>query len=265
MREANAKYPGNFKLMSMLNFAIGWTKNSSSEEDRKKANEEIVELSEKILAECTDNSIRLGTIQGLCFSLSELGQKDKAIEIVNKELPGFYLTTNIMLSHLLEGDELIKHNQVNLTLFLGNTIDTMCKLARDFEPDAKLAVYENALKMYEFIYTDGDYHFNHWEIESICMDIVKICLKNKDDDKALRYIDKAKYHAIAIDSLPINTMHTSPLIYKLEYTGIWKDYTGNYCWHLSKRLKDESYDAIRNDERFKAVISELEKHARDDI
>jgi len=265
MREAAAKYPGNFELMNMLSFSIGWNSNHVDDEQRKKNSEEIVELSEKILAGCTENSIRFGTIQGLCFNLKDLGQKNKAIEIVHKELPDIHLTTNIMLSHLLEGDELIKHTQENLILFLGSTIGAMCHLAKNFEPDAKLTVFENVLKMYEFVYTDGDYHLYHGEVIDKYSKMFDIYLKKGDYDKALSCLEKAKTHAITFDTLPINTMHTSPLINKLEYKGIWKNYKGNKCWHFLKDFETEKYDAVRNDERFKAIVKEVEKYARDDI
>ena len=265
MREATTKYPGNFNLMQMLSFSIGWNSNHVDDEQRKKNSEEIVELSEKILAECTDSSIRFGTLQGLCFNLKGLGQKDRAIEIVNKELPDIYLTTNLMLSYLLEGDELIKHTQENLILFLHSTVEAMCHLAKDFEHGAKLAVYENALKMYEFIYADGDYHLHHGEVMDKYSKMINIYLEKGDYEKALSCVEKAKNHAVIFDTLPVNTMHTSPLINKLEYTGVWKNYKGNKCWHFLKDFETEKYDVVRNDERFKAIVKEVEKYARDDI
>lgn len=268
MREANAKYPGNFKLMNMLGFAIGWNSNTVDEEQRKKDHEEIVELSEKILDECNDNAIRFGVIQRLCFSLDSLGKKERAIEIVRKELPSTYLTTNIMLTHLLEGDELTKHQQINLTTFLEHTVDAMCShsITRNFEPDEKLNVYENALKMYGFIYTDGDYHFQHTRIISKYEDMINICLKAEYYDRALSYIEKAKDHAVALDTLPTPAKYTSPLVNMTsEYKAMWKNYKGNSSYLLIKNLKEDKYDPIRDDERFKTAIGELEKYARDDI
>jgi len=265
MREANEKYPGNFKLMQMLCFAIGWNKNNVDEEQRKKDGEEILAVSKKIFAECTDNSIRAGAFDTICSNLKELGQKDKAIELINKELPdeGIYFTKNMMLTDFLEGDELIRHRQKNLVEFLSHCIGTMYHLAQDFEPGAKLAVYENMLKMYEVIFTDGDYHYYNLDLRLKYMDMADICLNKNDYDRVLGYIEKAKDCAVVKDTLSVPTRHTSPLVDKLEYSGVWKNHTHNNCYDLLQSLKRAKYDAICGSERFRAVMSELEKYAKD--
>lgn len=171
-----------------------------------------------------------------------------------------------MLEEILEGEKLTGQLHNNVSLFLRYFTDSMEKAARDFEPEAKISVYEDIMKMYAMIYIDGDYGFWHFTMANYCVKTAKLYLKNSGEaDKALSYLEKSAAHGIGIDTLPLPTSHTSPLVSKCKIEGVSKNYKGNASSLLLRRLKDESFDSIRETKQFKTIEENLKKHARDDV
>jgi len=79
--------------------------------------QEIIEIGEKILAQCTDNAKRYSAMQVLCFTYKKLNDREKAIKYANMA-PFLVVTNNVLLSHVLERDELAVHCQSNIKVMV---------------------------------------------------------------------------------------------------------------------------------------------------
>ena len=57
--------------------------------------------------------------------------------------------------------------------------------------------------------------------------------------------------------------YTAPMVNRMKHTkaNTSKNYKGNACNLRLKALGDNRFDLVRNEERFKKIISDLEKHA----
>jgi len=266
MREANAKYPGNFKLMDGLAGAIFFDSGEGrSDEYTKNAREEIISIGEKIRAECKDDRIRRDILQTMCYTYDYMGESEKAVKLVNENLDSVYLSRESMLEHLLKGDDLIKHRQGNLCMFASFCAWEMKCLSKDFAPEEKLPVYENILKIYFMIFPDRDYGYYHIEISDYYIDMAVICLNMGDNGKAVENLKKSMELKITFDNLIYPVPHTSPFVNKHEFTGITKNYKGNQCHLMLKILDNEKYNPIRDASEFKEICENLEKHAKEDV
>jgi transcriptional regulator with XRE-family HTH domain len=269
MREANTKYPGNFRLMKGLAGAIFFDSGAGRDEEyMKNARNEIISIGEKIRAECKDDSIRRDILQVMCYTYRDMGEREKAVKLVNENLPNVHLTTNIMLNNLLDGDELIRHHQGNLLTFMGFCSWDMQSVSRNFAPKDKLAVYEDIIKMYSAIFKNGDYGYYAIEISNLYIDIAKIYVELNDNSGAFENLNKAAELKIAFDGLDLTVPkpHTSPLINKHEFTGITKNYKGNQSHAMLHDIMYHiAFNPIREAAEFKEICETLEKYAKDDL
>ena len=57
--------------------------------------------------------------------------------------------------------------------------------------------------------------------------------------------------------------YTAPMVYRMKYTkaNTSENYKGNACNLRLKALEDNRFDLVSNEEIFKKIISDLEKHA----
>ena len=112
LRGALREYPNSYRLMVTLALAlrnIAWQK-PKADTARKALNEEILSLCEKILAECTDDDVRHCAISYLCFTYSDMGENEKAMDLVNK-LPGKCLSSDSLRGAIRKGTEQFRLQQ----------------------------------------------------------------------------------------------------------------------------------------------------------
>ena len=98
-REAIRDFPNEMSVISGLMFALRST-------DRKKYADEIIELGERIIKESTDNVLRSGAIQTLCFVYYVKGDINNARKYANMASL-YYVTVNELTAFILEGEEAV--------------------------------------------------------------------------------------------------------------------------------------------------------------
>lgn len=83
MREANAKYPGNFKIMYELAYAMHTDVYAVPDKEYQyNACKEIISIGEKIRSECRDDNIRQDIVEVMTYAYRYLGDKEKAIKLI---------------------------------------------------------------------------------------------------------------------------------------------------------------------------------------
>jgi len=265
MREANAKYPGNFKIMYELAYAIQTDAFAVFDREYQlNAWKEIISIGEKILTECRDDNIRQEIIEVMTYAYKFLSEKEKAVKLINENLSRLWISRERMLEIVLEGDDLIIQRQENLLIYTELTSWEMYYLSENFEPKDRLAVLENIIKINSMIFTDGYYGYYHIIIPNFYINAMNICLDLGYNEKAFKNLKSAADHAFAFDNLAPFTPYTAPLINKMIYGNLVTSQKGNQAYNLLKRLDEERYDVIRNTPEFMEIYENLKKYAKED-
>lgn len=271
MREANTKYPSNFRIMSDLANAIQTNAIALCEighqqgiEYQQQSWKEIISIGEKIIRECRDHQIRQSIIQVMVSSYKHLNEIEKAKKLINENLSGFWASNDKMLENVLEDEELVKQRQQNIVTLLPLFTNEMYYLSENFSKEEKLIINENIIKIYSMIFADGDYGVNNIPISGRYIDIMNIYLELGNNEKFLENLKKVSELSINYDNLPEQFIHTSPLVNKLSAGKTIKRYKGNQTYNLLKRLNEEKYNGIRDTLEFKEICEELKKYSKED-
>ncbi len=84
-----------------------------------------------------------------------------------------------------------------------------------------------------------------------------------DGENTIKALGRSRDYAVINATLPEKMDYTAPLVNRLKYnraeTG--KNFKGNSCNIRLDELKNSCFDFIREDDGFKAILSDLEKHA----
>ena len=258
-REAQKEFPNDWHVLYMLMYALSY---NESEENRQ----ETIKIGEKILSGCTEDSKRYGAMQILCFTYSALGNIEKAREYANMA-PNPHITSNILLNHVLKGDELIEHCQNNIVGWaelLGQEIFFYTWYRGGLNGNEKKKAYNTALKVYEFIYEDGDYGFYACRLSQIYGRLADVAAEQQNKTETLDYFANAIKYAIIYDTQG-EFKKTSLLVNRLSHTGeSSKNYMSNTSYLRLKDIEHERYDFCRDDETFVKLIEELKKVAKED-
>ena len=98
IRNGIAKYPNSYELLSELQEYLYLLSNHSPAKEKTIIRKEIISLGEKVIANCTDNQIRNRVMATLCYTYSNLGEKEKA-EKIALSMPNIYDSGNVL--HML--------------------------------------------------------------------------------------------------------------------------------------------------------------------
>lgn len=274
MREANAKYPGNFRVMKLLTGALSFAAYAPQADGKFHVDweyaqniwKEIISIGEKIRAECKDDKIRRDILEVMTNAYNYLGEKEKAKKLINENLNRLWISQERMLEVVLEGEELIKQRQTNLLTLTELCGWEMYYISYDFKPEERITVLENILKIYSIIFTDGDYGYYHIRVSNLYIDVMNLYLDLGNNAKVFENLKKAAELSSAYDNLPAMSSYTSPLINKMEHGrgGMIKSYKGNQTYYLLKNLENEKYNSIRDTPEFTEICENLKQHAKED-
>lgn len=268
LREALRDFPNNYKLLSELASSLNMLQADDATEAKNKR--EAVEISERILAFCTDSEIRNDVQGNLCFLYDRIGEREKAVALAEK-LPGIY-SSDLCLSYFLSGGERVRAAQERvqalaeaLRLQIRALADADCRFDTKWTAAERIAILDKINRLYEVIFEDGDYHFYHVDLAENFRTMAALALSDRQNEKALFYLEKSAGHSVAFDTLADHVPHTSLLVSELAYskTDTSKNYAHNWSYEMLHRfLTQERYDVIRGDERFAAMTEKLREHAK---
>lgn len=143
MRAAIEEFPNDYTIMSDLQFALYFS-------NKEEYYDEVIELGEKIINNCTDDDLRYGAIQILCFTYEQHGKEEIAKEYARK-LPIYAVTQNEVLAGILKGEDLLRLAQNNLTYLVQAIHNNIIAVLRSVEntDDEKLYMYRKIIQFYD--------------------------------------------------------------------------------------------------------------------
>ncbi len=252
-REAKKEFPNDLSVLYDLMYAL-------SAEDRKSNADEIIEYGEKILEESTDNSLRGGAIQCLCFTYYYCKNDAESAKKYAGMADNYAVTRDEMMPRLLEGDEAVKYCQLNiqhLVDMIRNNTSIMCWKGK-YSPEETIQAYKYVIACFNLLYPDGVCGFYHVRYSEIYQQIANKYLELNNEEQMFDYFEKSVEHAIKFDTLG-DGKFTSFMVNKLTFSLIdaVKDHTENQCGLLLKCLEKQEFAHLQNDPRMQKMIEKL--------
>ena len=282
LRAALKEFPNSYNLMDDLASAIALTINTCddrwTEEEKRRINEErkpfrdeIIALSEKCLAECTDDNIRHSSIQRLCTTYALMNETEKA-QSYAKKMPSKHYAMENLITETLKGTRKFKHikNQIVTAVFYDvlNSIETLMHTHLDdgtepFNLDECMELHQKVIDIVNIFVERGDYGDFNFRLAPAHMELAILYGQKNDAAAALKHFGLAVKHAILYDVMPpIND--ASEEYASLLFKGI--KFPFNCCLTpetMSERVLERSreLDSVLPVSELEEIRSELRKHA----
>lgn len=256
MRKAIKEFPNDYQIISELMHSLFSC-------DKPEYYNEIINLGERIVYECTVDEIRYEALQLLCFTYPEIGRSDKAKEYASK-LPNSAFTSNTVLNGILKGEELLVHTQTNIMVLVDDIhLNVIWMLrAKEYSDEEKMHAYQTVIKFYELLFEDGDFGFYHCRLALFYRLIAGIYSKCNNLEMTVKNLALSAKHAITFDNMKDHKL-TAPLVNATEYKqcDTSKNWVGTHSKVLSDALLMECFNFCQEDERFKEIAANLNKYA----
>ncbi len=255
---AYVEFPNDTSVMTNLMCALNFPNNSKENILR------AISLGEKILEKSTESIERQAAVQQLCLAYNNLGDKEKALYYA--EMGGDESITKKVLKMIVcDGEDGVRVCQdyiAQLVRFITNAAYYMTEKVT-YPPEKAIEVYQSAIDIMKCLYSDGNFGEDYIILSSLYLLIAKKYAEMKDGVRTVRALEECRRYAIVHVTLPEEMDYTTPLVDRLKYQAkkSSKIYKGNACNLRLESLKHSSFDFIREDDGFKKIIADLEKHA----
>ena len=187
LREANKKFPRDYKIMQTLADAIV---NEYSRKDIKEYGE-VFDLCNRILAECTDSTTRYKAIHTLGIAYDYAGKQDEMLKLAN-EMPKTHFSYENFMVYRWKGAEgfherqeymhfLVHHLLLNIHCLMGHCDDDG-KMIYSWEGRKELNQFQ--INLLECLYPDGDYQHNAYFGATASYFMFKDCFNKQDYENA---------------------------------------------------------------------------------
>ena len=251
-REAKKEFPNDLSVIYELMYAL-------QSENRNENADEIIEYGEKILEESTDNSLRAGAIQSLCYTYNCKGDKDNATKYANMANI-YHISSNQLMARVLEGEEAVEYCQKNIQalfdLILSNTSLIMQNAKYTSEESIKACQF--VIDCFSLLYTDGNCGFYHCRLSLFYEIMANNYLTLGNIEKVFNCLEKAAEHAILFDTCK-DGMFTAFMVNRVKMSSIdaVKNHTENSSELRLKNLKKEKFAHLQDDPRMIKIIEKL--------
>lgn len=267
-REVLSKYPRNYQWM--LNLSYPLTQYCDTDEHRKYSSEhgfrdEAINICERILEDCTDDSIRHGAIQILCYCYADIGKKDMALKLAN-EMPDIYLSRENLLTDIYEGEEQIKQCQSTLLTMVDICSNIIWMLAslmgKELTAMQKIEFIETSNNLYRLILKDDENSlFYNCRLSRNYCKLAELWCESGNTKKAMENLLLAEKAAESYDMCfdSAEQAFKSLLANRCTFNpkAVGKNWEGTESDMLIKTMKNKVFDSIRDTDEFKQLSIRL--------
>ena len=269
LRNAVQEFPNNYDLLYCLARTLCLTKEPYvffNEEERRKNLRESISICTRILGDCTDDSLRFRSIKVLAHAYNDIGEKEKAVETANR-LPLARDSRDMVLQEILDGEA--KSNQIVQNIWLLSDmfeylIQNLANSKYKDNAEKRIELFKKLVSIEEILHENNDYICESLRLRAFYYWITEDYIKLKDYNNALDCIEKFAEHSIKFDALPEVSTYTS-VIYQGEACPKNRDFGDYKNTTLGAKkilISRKIFAPVREHVRFKAVITELEKHIK---
>jgi len=266
LREANKKFPRDYKIMQCLADSL------VCEYSRKgiKEYDEVFDLCNRILSECTDSKIRYEAIDTLGIAYGYAGKTDEMLKLA-EEMPRAHFSYENFMMYRWKGDSDFEEFQGYLSFLIYHTAE-MIELAVGQRHDNgefiypledRIHLWKTEVSFLELLFPDGDYQIKAQLGEVACSFLCTAYLRKQNYEEAWCWLEKGADFAIHMDSYDFDAAHTSPILRGYSSGGWIMEAEGNRSQSLLKWLTaDAESAALRSDARYEALVKRLTETAR---
>ncbi len=262
-RQAVAEFPNNYEMLNQLMYSLFLSGDDDGfipewEENMKKYDEEITNLGERIMKNCSDQMIRHEATERLAFNHCEHGRKEIG-RAIYETLPSRAFCKEGCIWWALEENEKLPYlkNDVHHHYdFLTNQLWRML-FCNDLSNDVKIEISKILETLNELF---DDNIFDSWSQARIFCDISIPYFRTGNSAKGFECLKKSAEFAIKFESRPEVIEYDHFLFGKISKSR--KDFDTSDSRPLNtimrdKWLADNAYDCVRDTVEFKEIISIL--------
>ncbi len=272
VRAGLKEYPRSYRLMYGLLFHLGFIGNiQADKDDRNRIFGEAVEIGEKILSECTDNTIRHNTVGELCLCYAQLGESEKMRQLA-ETMPDIWHTRECLLAIHTRGDEQLTAKRQEICRLLGAAVISLSQLHYRHDtrgvwagmpPEEILTAERNALTITDILCPDGDYGSLDFTRIHAFYTMADVYFEAGEWEEGLAHLEKAIDIAVYLDTdYDGNRKHTSPLFCGQPYGFYIANKPEGFSDSLLHLLKIRSYFTdLTTTEKGRELIARLEAQA----
>lgn len=221
---------------------------------------EIVSVTERAIK--LDKGKSYVTFSGkhlLCLAYCMMGENDRAYIIAAEEMPSLWVSREVLLPHVLNGDMETNQRQFNLLTFMDLSVLNLHHLSRKTDtPEKSTELLKKAISLVELL-TGGDHKFYNERVFKCYLWIAKnYCALNKTDE-AMENLELALKYAVMYEERPE----------KSDYGAFWLEgYTDNkskaysnsgetlYKYLLAK-IGEEPFAVLHNTDKYADFIAKV--------
>lgn len=267
LRSALKEYPNSYKLMD--NLALVLSSNADYYNNRNGNEEEIITLSEKILAECTDDNLRYWSIQRLCTAYASMGEIEKAASFA-KKMPN--TTQGDMITETLKGTRKFNHIQTQIANGADNVLNFIELLmhgsafddgTKPYNSDERIELYHKIIDIINILIEKGSFGDFNYRLVSAHRNLTFLYVQKGDLVAALNHFKLAAKHTVMYDSMPpVNDSreeYTSLLFKGVKFPSI---IVGGPFTTMTESLLEKSreLDSVLPASELEEIRNELRKH-----
>ena len=266
LRKANKKFPRDYKIMLTLADAI------VNEHARKgiKAYDEVFDLCNRILAECTNSKIRYEAVATLGIAYSYAEKYDEMKKIAN-EMPEARFSYERFMVYRWQGSDGLKERQGYMH-FLVNELFSMIDCLKGHCDENGEMIYSREdrkelsqleITLLECLYPDGDYQQNAYYGAAASYFMFKDFFYKQDYENAWHWLERCVEFNIHADTYDIDAPHSTPILRGFADGGVIMEAEGNYSQSfLDWITTDDEVAVLRSDARYIGLIARLKSAAK---
>ncbi len=251
-RKAKKEFPNDLSVLHGLMYAL-------QAESREENADEIIEYGERIMQESTDNVLRGGAIQSLCYTYHEKGDIDTAKKYASMA-PIYHVTVNQMMPRLLKGEEAIEFCQTNIQTLMDLIVSNVNVLINkgNYSPEEAIQARTFAMDCLRLLYPDGNCGFYHCRLSMFYQRMGNDYFKLDKIEEMISCFEKAAEHAVLFD-LRGNGRYTAFMVNQVSYASedVTKNHTENQSGLILKTLQKKQYAHLQNDPRIMRIFEKL--------
>ena len=266
LREGYRRFPRSYRIMERLANAIVCVHSRRGIKDYA----EVIELCQRILAECTDSAVRYDTIDTLATAYGYAGMKEEMIKLA-EEMPRSHDSYENFMVYRWQGDADLPRRREYISYLINQLMSNLACLAGHMHDDRsfvyskedRIRLYRLQVELLELLFPDGDYQYEAQNGEIACSLLTTIHLREGDIESAWHFIERGAAFAMHADTYDPEAPHTSPVLRGLSDGGWIMEADGNRSQSLLDWLMtDEEAAPFRANPRFEALTAKLKEVAK---
>lgn len=269
-RNILSEYPRNYKWMNNLALMLtNYYDTYRHDNKTDKFIDEAINICERILEDCTVDSIRHSTIQLLCILYPEKGKVEEALRLAN-QMPSLYMSKDMLLSMIYRNEELIKHEQSTLIQLIDLCADSLVTVSFNRRANATLS-YEEKIQyieasntLYKTIFiNDEDSLFYCYRLCWNYRRLAELWCAMGNKEKAIENLLLAEKCALSYDKADVSgkQKYKSLFVNRCEYDPkhTSKNIECTQTSMLYYRTTENVFDALRDTPEFIQLRTRLQK------